>query len=61
MVYDMTNYQTCDSFACTDNGLRNFQKYCFVFLSCALFTSTNIIDPDKMSHDAAFHLDLHCL
>ena len=38
----------------------NFQKYCII-LSEDLFIYTNSVDPDKMQHNAAFHLGLHCL
>ena len=37
-----------------------------MFISCILslnnvFILANSADPDKMLHDVAFHLDLHCL
>ena len=33
-----------------------------IFLSLKIdFVSANSEDPDEMPHNAAFHLDLHCL
>ena len=39
----------------------NFQKDIILFCLKIIFTFTNSVDPDEMQHDAASHLDLHCL
>ena len=43
-------------------GVRLYIFLNIVFFCMKIFfTFTNSVDPDEMQHDAAFHLDLHCL
>ena len=48
---------------CTYLGVSgyNFQKIIVFFCLKICFTFTNSVDLDKMQHNAAFHLGLHCL
>ena len=39
----------------------NFQIKLYFFLLTIAFVLVNSVDSDEMLHDAAFHLDLHCL
>ena len=38
----------------------NLEKNVFISMKC-LSILANSVDPDEMLHNAAFHLDLHCL
>ena len=37
------------------------KKHCISFYEHVFCLILNIADPDKMPHNAAFHLGLHCL
>ena len=56
-------YNNCGIVHCTYLRMfgYNFQKMLYFFGLKIFFTLTNSVDPDKMPHHAAFHLNFQCL